>query len=248
MSNLPKLLKREPLVDAVFEVRLDGPSMLTDVVPGALFRELDPKPTIQRLPTADIPQQIRASVPEFQFALTRRMEWDGFFILVGDRNFLVSCKLPYPRWPRFKEMILDVTRRVADAGIDGTVGRYSLQYVNLIQAPTPAEQVAKIKMGVDLGRLEARDDQVNVQIHRKEGDTCHILSIATGAARHLPGEEGAAGVVVTVDSIRAVDHISFAAFAESLSTPLESLRRANKEQFFGCLQESTVQEMGPVYE
>ena len=63
MTKLPVILEREPLVDAVFEVRLGGDPHMSDLLPGVLFGQLDPKPTIQRLPAAEIPQPIRASDP-----------------------------------------------------------------------------------------------------------------------------------------------------------------------------------------
>src|SRR5690606_24858904 len=98
MQKLPKILEREPLVDAVFEVRLKEAPSLADILPGFLFHELSPKPVLQRLPAAEIPQPLRAHDPNLQFAPILRLEWDQYFIAIGERNFVVSCKLPYPKW------------------------------------------------------------------------------------------------------------------------------------------------------
>ena len=56
-DKLPKALEREPLVDAVFEVRIKGTQPLGDILPGFLMAQLKPKPKMMRLPAADIPSQ-----------------------------------------------------------------------------------------------------------------------------------------------------------------------------------------------
>jgi len=248
MTKLPKTPDREPLVDAVFEVRLGGAPHMSDLLPGVLFGQLDPKPTIQRLPAAEIPQPIRASDPNLVFAPVIRLDWREFTISFGERNLVIGCKLPYPKWPRFKEAILDIVAKVARVGIAGPVERYSLKYVNLIQAPTFAEQVQKIRMEIKLGDVQIDDDHMSLQVHRKEGDIIHILSVVTGAQGQMPDGNVVSGALVDVDSIRAVSVPNFGQFVASFEPSLEELRQANKAKFFGCLTDATIQEMGPIYE
>jgi uncharacterized protein (TIGR04255 family) len=248
MQKLPKNLEHEPLVDALFEVRLNGTAQLADILPGFLFHELEPKPIVSRLPPAEIPQPMRAIDPVLQFAPVLRLEWGQYFIAVGDRNFVISCKLPYPKWPNFKATILDITKRIAKVGIGGKVERYSVKYVNLIQAPTLAEQISKIEMAITLGPVKVSADHVNLQVHRNEGDIVHILSVIIGAEGKLPDGKPFLGAVVDIDSIRNVSMLDFRAFAADLELDLEQLRQANKVMFFGCLTDTTIEELGPIYE
>lgn len=249
MDKLPKTLEREPLVDAVFEVRLNGGQSLADILPGFLFHELDgPKPIITRLPAAEIPLPMRANDPGLQFAPVLRLDWREYFISVGDRNVVISCKLPYPKWPKFKPTILDVMSRIAKIGLQGDVERYSVKYINLIQAPNFAEQIKKIRMEIRLGDVEVNDDHMSLQVHRKEGDIIHILSVVTGAQVQLADGNHLLGALVDVDSIRGVNNLSFDQFAESLELGLEQLRQSNKAKFFGCLTDATIHEMGPDYD
>lgn len=248
MQKLPLRLEREPLVDALFEVRL-GPTSLADILPGFLFHDLPaPKPQITRLPAAEFPQPMRANDPALQFAPILRMDWSDYVISVGDRNVIISCKLPYPKWPNFKAAILDLTARIGKVGASGKVERYSLKYVNLIQAPSLAEQVAKIKMSITLGEVEVKGDHTTLQVHRFEDGIIHILSVVIGAEGQMPDGKKVNGAVVDVDSIRNVDVADFATFAASLEPGLEQLRQANKRKFFTCLTQATIDEMGPVYE
>lgn len=248
MLKLPKILEREPLVDAVFEVRLGGEPHMADLLPGVLSSQLDPKPTIQHLPASEIPRPIRSSDPNLAFAPVIRLDWREFAISVGDRNLVIGCKLPYPKWPRFKEAILDIVAKVAGFGIVGPVERYSLKYVNLIQAPTIADQIAKVNMAVRVGEVEASEDHLSVQVHRNEGDTLHIMSVVTGAQGKLADGTQIFGAVVDIDSIRAVQFSNFGLFASKLEPAVETLRHANKHKFFSCLTEATINEMGPKYD
>ena len=247
MAKLPTTLEREPLVDAVFEVRLSGSPPLADILPGFLLHDLGKGTSVNRLPAADIPFPMRNGDPNLQFAPIQRVEIEGFSILVGDRNVIVSCKLPYPKWPNFKPTILDVITRLGKVGLSGVVERYSVKYVNLIQAPTHQEQINRISMNIRLGDLEVLSEQVTLQVHRREEDVIHILSIATGANGQINGQ-AVSGVLVDIDSIRNVNVPSIRAFANGLEEELESLRQSNKEKFFSCLTEETIAEMGPTYE
>lgn len=126
VTRVPKTLEREPLVDALFEVRMEGSAPLADILPGILFHKLDPKPSIARLPAADIPQPMRALDPALHYAPTQRLEWGEYVIAVGDRNVIVSCKLPYPKWPNFKSKILEIIGLIGEVGVAGIVERFSI--------------------------------------------------------------------------------------------------------------------------
>lgn len=246
--KLPKTLDREPLVDAVFEVRMGGSPYMADLLPGALFDQLEPRPTIQRLPAAEIPHPIREQDPNLVFSPVIRLDWDEFTISFGDRNLVIGCKLPYPKWPKFKEVILSIVEKVAQFGIAGPVERYSVKYVNLIQAPTLAAQISKINVAVRVGEVEAKDDHLSVQVHRNEGETLHIMSVVTGAQGKMADGKMVFGAVVDIDSIRTAHFSDFGAFAAKLEPAVEGLRQENKIKFFSCLTEETINEMGPQYD
>lgn len=247
MKALPKALEREPLVDAVFEVRLSSmPFSLADILPGFLLHNLGPGTNVSRLPAAEIPYPMRKEDINLQFAPIQRVEADTFSILVGDRNVIVSCKLPYPKWPKFKPLILDAMARIAEVGLPGTIERYSIKYVNLIQAPTYQEQLAKIDINIQLGNLEISGEHFTLQVQCMEDSVIHILSIATGASGQITGKE-MSGVLIDIDSIRNVDIPDIQTFANNLEVDLENLRQSNKEKFFGCLTKDAINEMGPTY-
>lgn len=252
--ELPKSLEREPLLEASFEARLGSSASLADILPGFLLHELDPKPVVTRLPTAEIPPTMRANDPNMRFMPTFRLVWKEYSILVGDRNIVISCKLPYPKWQNFKNIIIDVINRISRANIDARFDRYSIRYVNIIAAPTPLEQIKKINIGIKLGDIEMKSSGIFLRVHHVENDFAHIFSVTTGAKGKLPDGRIVNGMVVDIDSVCGIENSPdfasphFAKFLKEFTKNLEKLKQANKAKFFNCLTESTLNEMEPVYE
>ena len=248
MNKLPIALEREPLIDAVFQLRLDGSVPHADILPGILYHELDPKPTINRLPASELPQPVRASDPALIYAPTQRLEWENYFIDVGDRSIAVSCKLPYPKWMEFKKAILGIIQKIAKVGVTGKVERCSVKYVNLIEGTTLANQINKIDLELRIGGLQVKEEHVNIQVHHIEDEIVHILSVISSANLKKSNGKVIQGIVVNVDSIRNINLCDFTKFSNELEPELEKLRQSNKVWFFKCLKQETIDQMGPIYE
>ncbi len=248
MNRLPLRLEREPLLDAVFEVRLDDAVSLADILPGVLFGKIDPKPSIRRLPAAEIPQPLRMRDPSLMFTPTQRLECNDCTISIGDRSIIIGSPRPYPKWPVFKQTILRVVAEIAKANVVGAVERYSIKYVNLIEAPSLEAQISKVDLNLRIGNLQVTADHIELKVHHIEDETTHIMTVITGADAHVPDGRDLHGVIVDVDSIRGVASERFMQFADHLESELETLRQANKARFFACLTQETIQEMGAVYE
>lgn len=250
MHNLPVELEREPLIDALFEVRVDlwsgSPTSWADIIPGFLVHDLGDGASMIRLPAADLPFPVRKQDPNLQYAPLQRIDWGDYFISIGDRNVVVSCKLPYPKWPKFKAAILDILTRIAKLDPQGSVERYSLKYVNLIQETDFASQIEKVRMSVSLGDLQVRDQHISLQVHEKTDHAIHIYNIVTGAQLRMNDGRMLEGIIVDIDSIHNLSAPSLKSLAPNIEKDLETLRQENKSKFFSCLTEQTINEMGPV--
>jgi uncharacterized protein (TIGR04255 family) len=221
---------------------------LSDILTGFLLHELQPKPTITRLPAAELPRPVRSMDPNLQFAPIQRLDIGDYFISLGDRNIVISCKLPYQKWPKFKQKILDIISLVQKAGINNQVDRYSIKYINLIQAPTNTEQIQKIRMDIKLGDVEVNDEHISLRVQNKDADILHIMSVITGAQAQLHDGTQRSGTIVDIDSIKEVNGLDFPTFVESLNSNVETLRQKNKIKFFSCLTTKAIEEMEPSYE
>jgi len=245
---LPIALNKEPLLDALFEVRFKESPMLSDLLPGYLFSTLSPKPVLHRLPASEIPQPMRKSDPNLKFSPLVRLDWGDYYIAIGEKVISISCKLPYPKWPKFRETIFEIVRKIIELDLEGSIDRYSVKYVNLLQAKSLDEQSSNIDLKLQLGSINANAQPINLQLHQAEEEILHILSIVIGANVTLEDGSVAFGAIVDIDSIRFCDSLPLDKFNSELIDNLESLRQANKIKFFSCLTENAVKNMEPVYE
>ena len=132
-DKLPIKLGKEPLIDAVFEVRFTGTASASDVLPGFLFGRLEGEKSLERLPTANLPKPVRDADPNLHFAPLTRLRWNNFVISISDRSLLVGCTIPYLGWVAFKPAILQIIHTIHEIGIIKNVNRFSVKYTDIIQ-------------------------------------------------------------------------------------------------------------------
>ena len=109
---------------------------------------LDLKPP--SLPIAQIPKPMRDADPNLKFAAISRIDWDTFFINVGDFSVSVSCKYPYPGWDNFRKVIIQVVGILNESHIVEKVERYSLKYVDLFPAVNDQQKVSMLNVKVSI--------------------------------------------------------------------------------------------------
>lgn len=246
-SKLPTKLEKGPLVDAGFEVLFESHLPLATVLPGYLFSMLGGS-EIERMPNADIPQQLRDSEPNLQFIPLVNITIPGFRISVGDRSLQVCCLLPYPGWSSFKEKILETLNVVLCSKIAASVIRYSLKYTDILPADFIGGESKKISASVAIGGREIDLSKTNIQTQIHEGDTITLLNIAGSVTVQLTaGNEERTGVLVNIDSINAIDKLSLEEFVGVASVQLDGLHAINKKMFFDCLSGEGLEALGPSY-
>jgi uncharacterized protein (TIGR04255 family) len=247
MKTLPKKLKKEPLIDAVFEVRFTSAFPAGNVLPGLLFVKLEGDKKIEQLPLSQLPHIMRDADPNLRFAPLSRLDWQQFYINVGDRSVSVGFKYPYPGWNGFKPAIVEIMNILKDADILKSVERYSLKYVDLLPANDLREQVSFVNFDVTLAghKLEKEAFQIRLEIPR--GDFTHAVQVVSSATATLP-TGSKQGLIVDVDTISNQQAISFNELLRGFPDKLEAIHQANKEMFFDCLKPQTITALEPEYD
>lgn len=246
--KLPIRLSKEPLIDAIFEFRFTANESAADVIPGYLYGQLEGSKSIARLPQAELPKLVRDSDPNLRFSPVVKIDWNQFTIAIGDRVLVVACQLPYPGWRAFKPAILKVVKLIAELEVITAVHRFSMKYVDLIEAPSSADQISMTRLSMSLGKRQIRNEQLSLRVEFPENETVQVLSVVTSASAQLKDGTKRDGVVVDVDTIRNVGSIALNEWTKNLSESLEDLHSVNKTMFFDCLQPHTIESLGPVYE
>lgn len=248
MQTLPKKLNKEPLIDAVFEIRFTSVIPAGSILPGLLFGKLDGSRTIEQLPMAQVPQVIRDADQNLKFAPLSRLDWERFYINVGDRSVSIGFKHPYPGWPDFKPAITTVMEALREASFITSVERYALKYIDLLPATSLREQVGFINFDVTLAGHKLENEAFQLRLEIPRGGFIHAVQVVSSATVTLQSGESRQGLIVDVDTIAVQESISFDELLSEFSEKLEAIHQANKKIFFDCLKSETVTALDPEYE
>jgi uncharacterized protein (TIGR04255 family) len=249
MNKLPTKLKKEPLVDAIFELRFNATAPFSNIFPGVFFSKLDGNKSIETLPTAELPKLFRDNDPNLQFAPILRIHWkDNFLVLVSDKSVAVTCKLPYPGWDNFKKSILDIIDLIKQIGIVDRVHRYALKYVDIIPTDDTQTQASYINFDVSLGKHKLSNESFHFRIEIPENEIINVVQIFSFGNVILADGTNKEGLVIDIDTIYDTDNQMFNDFLEQVSGQLDCIHEVNKKAFFNCITPATLAILEPQYE
>ena len=246
--NLPTRLKKEPLVDAVFEARFKSSVPGSLFLPGALLTALEGEKVIDRLPAGEIPSQMRDADPHLMHQPLLRINWNNFFILIGDRSVGVACRLPYPGWAVFRPAIIGVLAIAQRTEQIEMIERHSIRYIDILEGADLAKQIGRINFSVQIGKHQLQSENFNVRVEIVRDDVMHAVQIAGPTSIQTVDGAQHGGVVLDIDTVEHHSPISPELFADGLDGKLDRLHRLNKEMFFECLRPETVEFLEPEYE
>jgi uncharacterized protein (TIGR04255 family) len=245
--KLPHKLAKQPVIEAIFEMRFKSQAAVSSILPGFLFTKLSGEKSIERLPAAEFPQQMRHIHPALQFAPLVRVRWDAFFILIGDRNVGLACKIPYPGWQAFKATILQLVEWVTQVSIIESVERAALKYTNIIPSEL-GDARSLVKFELLVGEHSAAGDKFQIRVEVPKDDLLHVVQIISSGTAMLADGTSRTGVTLDIDTIAAIANIPFQKFAGTLADRIEAVHRENKVMFFDCLKPETIKKLEPSYD
>ncbi len=248
MNQIPKRLRREPLIEAIWQVQFEPKPELPvgDLLPGILYSALKadhPALQLHRLPAADIPAPVAQIDPNLRITAKYRMEEPGspFLFQVGDRILTMNCRKPYAGWVAFKSEILRLTNIAENSGLVPVPLRHSIRYIDLLTLEL-APDLHALQLNLSIGQWNVENRPLQMRVEMADGDYTHIVQVATPAEARLP--EGVAyGSVIDLETfvtaapqgwidVRAqIDHLhdrSKAVFFQQLLTA-EAIARLDPE-------------------
>src|SRR3984957_1474444 len=175
--KLPRKLKSEPLVEAVFEVRFKSNAPASSIFPGLLYRELPGEKSFQKQPASDFPEAFRNSDMNLQYAPLVGLVWSNYAILVGDRSFGIACRLPYQGWTNFKGEILRIEKILSTADLFTDIERCSLKYTNIIPANL-GKTADVIVLNVSVGGHAVENGPLQFRSEIAQDGLIHIVQVA----------------------------------------------------------------------
>ncbi|WP_322469251.1 TIGR04255 family protein [Hydrogenophaga sp. SNF1] len=248
-TQLPTRLKKEPLIDAVFEMRVEAAAPLASLLPGLFRASLieGEKLVPSRTQLASLPDEIRNADPQLRYGALVTMEWGLFRILVGDHMVAVGCKLPYPGWAKFREAISHVVKVLVDSKLVKVVDRYSVKYVDLIESDSLNAQIGSLNWSINIGGRQLSSEVAMLRSEFKIDDFQTIITVQTGAVVSSPIKQGVRGLILDVDSIFNSHRLAADEFLSQLGQRIDAIHSSNKRTFFECLTGATVESLEPEY-
>jgi uncharacterized protein (TIGR04255 family) len=244
---LPIKLRREPIIEAIFELRLTAPLPLHTSLPRILFSGLPNVASIESTPVSGIPLEARRANPALADAPLVRILWGQYAVAIGERILSMSVQLPYPGWQAYRADIALVVRSALTSGLITRVDRYSIKYVNLIEIADRSSQLTAIDWTLQLGPIRAQQGQpAQARVEVTDGQLRTIINLATHAEAQLVSGVIKSGVLVDVDTLNETTQ-EVGPFLASLDERLDYIRQKNKEVFFACLTRQTLDALEPVY-
>lgn len=248
-NRIPVRLKKEPLLEAIWEIRFTGAKVpVADLLPGMLFQLLSGKySTAVKLPVANIPAPVVEHDPNLRYLPKIRLEEGNQAIQVGDHVVSLSCRRPYSGWNRFSADIREIAKAVQKTGVVDRLERFSLKYIDLIELEKPVG-LAHLNLKLRMGEHELAAKPVQLRTEIKENDLIHIIQVISPAEVDMPGTEGRLkGILVDIDSIKLIADGEGESW-ETLYMRLDDVHASCKNMFFGILRSKTVESLEPEYE
>lgn len=250
-KRIPIRLNKEPLLEAVWEIRFasDSSAPVGEMLPGMLYQALrteDHPVSVVRLPSADIPRPIAKHDEGLRYLPTVRLEGpegDPFIIQVGERVVTLNCRRPYAGWSVFSERVRQLAHLLQSTDLIHRPERFSLKYIDLIELdPQPSLASLEASLSVAGHGLANRPVQLRTEIH--QAPFIHVLQVASPVDVVIAGKEPHQGTLVDIDTIHAAGED----FWESLEERLGQAHEQSKQLFFDLLTDAAIERLEPVYE
>jgi len=249
--RIPTRLKKEPLLETVWEIRFDteGGLAVGEMLPGMLYQALrETYPTIVRLPAADIPRPIAQMDEALRYVPTVRLEGPKgtpFAIQVGDRVVALNNRRPYSGWDDFSKRIRELVNLLRSTGLLQKPERFSLKYVDLIELDPPPS-LASLQVSLSAWGQSLDEQQVQLRTEIKDDPFVHILQVASPADVVIAGTERHQGTLVDIDTILTAAKDTD--FWSALDRQLDEAHARSKRLFFDLLTPEAEQRLEPIYE
>jgi uncharacterized protein (TIGR04255 family) len=243
MTKLPLELKKNTILEAIFELRFE-PEPPNEAVFGVIYPMMmekfqDLKPI--SLPILQIPEAVRNADSNFKYQPLNRLQGNGISISIGPRVISFSMVKPYIGWNNWKSSVMEILRGLSARPVIKKVERTGLRYLNFIERNVFPLINAEVKI-ID---SSVKPLSTSVRVEIPEGEYIKALQLANNASINEKGQVKS-GSLIDIDIVRNKE-IGNYDFGINLETILDKSHLMAKQLFFNILKEDFLNELEPVY-
>jgi uncharacterized protein (TIGR04255 family) len=243
MTKLPLELKKNTILEAIFELRFE-PEPPNEAVFGVIYPIVMKKfPALKSisLPILQMPEAVRNANIDLKYQPHNRLQGDGISISIGPRVINFSVVKPYIGWSYWKPDIVEILTGLSTNALIKNVERTGLRYLNFIER----DVFPLINAEVTIINSSVRPLSTSVRAEIPEGEYIKALQLANNASVNEKGQMKN-GSLIDIDVVRN-KRIQNNDFKTNLETILDRSHLMAKQLFFDILKESFLNELEPVY-
>ena len=244
-SKLPIRLKKEPLIEALWEIRFSSQvESVVELLPGLIYHESNGEyKKITRLPTANLPDLMLQQNPDLKYVPSVRLDGEPYSIQIGEHVVSLSCHRPYSGWMKFGEKIRRLSQILRATNLLTTPERFSLKYIDIVPGDdTPS--ISLLAVELKLGDHNLVQEPVHLRTEIREKGFIHVVQVASPVDASLPTGEKYTGVLLDIDTISTAQDQEF---WSNFDSQLDLAHELNKNLFFRLITENTIQSLEPEY-
>lgn len=246
MKKQPIRLSKDPILEAIAELRFQPTvSAAGDLIPGMIFPEIkDIFPKIERLPLAEFPPQFQEADINLRYGATQRLTGTNFVLQLGSHVAAIACARPYVGWGKFSELILQILKALHKTGMVKQVERFSVKYVNLLEAKDKESQYALLNLKASLAQYDLTKHLSNFRTEIVMDGLINIVEITPEIQAMVPQGKDARGLMLAIDSIHNIGN----EFWKDQSSVINNAHKSEKAIFYDLLTEKAIESFGPIWE
>ncbi|MER8974700.1 MULTISPECIES: TIGR04255 family protein [unclassified Mesorhizobium] len=251
MTKLPVALERDPIANAVFEIRFSSDvTGISDILPGLMFTKLRGRyDRVVTLPAGEMPAALRAQLPNIEYQGLKSLVGKRSNINFAERSLVIELVHPYWGWKAFKELICEILSTVRDTGLVSTVDRCSLRYVNILEGTGSNSVMDVLNVSGSVGNFKIKEDGFHLRVETILDDgALAIIQVANSALIEIKdsvSDTKLSGILLDVDCILTS---SLEDFWRDFSDIIDMVHADEKKVFFGMLNDRTLKAFGPKWE
>ncbi|WP_210456521.1 TIGR04255 family protein [Pantoea ananatis] len=250
-KRIPTSLSKQPVIEAVFELRYSKDTQISEIMPGFLFHALNCEKPITHTQASQIPKNVRESDEDMYYAVISRLEFEEHYIGLSDHGITISSiSGNYEGWTAFKKVILRVIEEVGKLKVNERLMRYAIKYVDFFKSHQDgSSNLNKLNLNISLAGEDVLNAPINLRVDKHNKDYSNVIQILSHAlVLTESGTYERSGMIIDIETIRYIKSDGeLKGFISNTVSALNSIHDCNLKTFFSCLKDSTIEELEPTY-
>lgn len=239
--KFPKRLKKNPIVDAIAEIRFSS-DIPAEAIVGLVYSQIkDEFGSPENLPILQLPLQIRESDPQLRYQACYKFSRKGQLLLLGPRNVALSIQ-QYENWAATEPLLVELITKLDQVSLFKEIERVGLRYVNFFESTNVIENST---LTVSIAEKSIASDTITLRSEKSLDDFKVITQLANVA--FVEGSPTRQGSIIDIDIINEKITAKKDGRSKELMQIFAKANELADEAFFSLLKPEFLKKFEPEY-